>query len=257
MRQSAATLEAFYTSRIGRAASALIARRISDLWASGPGEIILGIGYTLPVFAAWPAPHMVGLSVLPEEIGSPAPAPTHQGRVLLAPEHRLPFAEASFDRILMLHALEEADHPRQLMREAWRLLAPEGRLIIGTTNRRSLWSVNEALALGHGRPWTRRQLVRFLSESLFQVTASATAVHMPPLDWSVITSAANIWERVGDTAMPGFGGLVLVEATKRLYAEPGGTAGAVVTRTAKQGRMEPNLPNCEAASSGSDRPDKK
>ena len=49
------------------------------------------------------------------------------------------FSTGSF----LLHALEEADSPRQLLREAWRILAPEGRIVVAVTNRRSMWSVVE------------------------------------------------------------------------------------------------------------------
>lgn len=251
MRQSAATLEAFYASRVGRAAAGLIARRVAALWQDCRGDSLLGIGYTLPLMSLWDAHTTISIAALPETIGAPNSLTMAPGRVVRAPEHRLPFADGSFNRILILHGLEEATNPQQLMREAWRLLAPEGRIIVAATNRRSLWSINEAQAFGHGRPWTRSQLIHFLTDSLFQVTASATAVHMPPLDWPVITGAAEIWERVGDIALPGIGGVVLIEAIKRLYAEPGGTAGAAVTQAVKAGRPEPGLPKCEAAPDGS------
>ncbi|MEM8617927.1 MAG: class I SAM-dependent methyltransferase, partial [Pseudomonadota bacterium] len=187
------------------------------------------------------------VGAIPEGIGA-SRLDGARGQVMcLTPEHRLPFHDQQFTRIVLLHALEEADHPRSLLREAWRVLAPEGRIVVAVANRKSFWSVTEAQAFGHGRPWTRRQLIAFLNDSLFQVTASTTAVHMPPINWRLITAAANAWERVGERVLPALGGVVLVEATKRLYAHPGGSAPATVTNARPASTKPVSLPRKEAA----------
>lgn len=242
MRQPAATLETFYKSRLGEAAARLMGTRMLDLWGACDGMRVLGIGYPGPLLPIWQADAASCIGAVPEEIGD-VRHPTEQGQALCSvPEARLPFPEALFDRVFLLHALEEADSPRQLMREAWRVLAPEGRIVVAVTNRRSMWSLADNKPFGHGRPWTRQQLVRFLNDSLFQVTASTTAVHLPPLDWRLITGASKSWERAGELVLPGFGGVVLVEAVKRLYSKPGGSAAAPVTRAVKAGKPKPVLP---------------
>jgi SAM-dependent methyltransferase len=246
MRQSAATLEAFYATRLGRAAATMVSQRLIDLWGPCAGENVLGIGFPAPLLPLWQTTARACIGVLPEDIGISAYMSSRGGAITIAPEHRLPFGDGTFDRIFLLHALEEADSPRLLMREAWRVLAPEGRIIIAAANRKSFWSINEAEAFGHGRPWTRKQLITFLNDSLFQVTASTTAVHMPPLNWRLITSAAKSWERVGELVTPALGGVVLVEAVKRLYAKPGGSAAATVTKAVKASNNAPALPRNEA-----------
>ncbi len=242
MRQPAATLEAFYQSRLGRCAAQLMSERMLDLWGPCEGQRVLGIGYPSPLLPLWQADAATCIGAVPEEIGE-VRLDSNRGQTLcLSPEHRLPFPEGLFDRVFLLHALEEADSPRQLLREAWRVLAPEGRIVIAVTNRRSMWSLVDSKPFGHGRPWTRRQLVRFLNDSLFQVTASTTAVHMPPLDWRLITAASKSWERAGEVVLPGLGGVVLVEAVKRLYTQPGGSAAAPVTKAVKASRPKPVMP---------------
>jgi SAM-dependent methyltransferase len=242
MRQPAATLETFYNSRLGQCAARLMAERLTALWGNCEGQRVLGIGYPGPILPVWQANATSCIGAVPQEIGEVRHA-TAQGQSLcLSPEDRLPFQEGLFDRVFMLHALEEADSPRQLLREAWRVLAPEGRIAIAVTNRRSMWSLVDSKPFGHGRPWTRHQLVRFLNDSLFQVTASSTAVHMPPLDWRLITAASKSWERAGELVLPGLGGVVLVEAVKRLYSQPGGSAAAPVTQAVKAGKSQPVLP---------------
>ena len=154
-------------------------------------------------------------------------------------EHRLPFPEAMFDRMILLHALEEAENPRLILREVWRVLAPEGRLVVIAANRKSLWSLDESKPFGHGRPWTRRQLSTYLTDSLFDVSASTTAIHMPPLNWPLITAAAHAWESAGQTLMPGLGGVVMIEAVKHLHARPG--AQAMAHSAVKSGKVRPAL----------------
>lgn len=256
MRQPAATLEAFYATRLGQCAARLMSERMTDLWGNCEGLRLLGVGYPSPLLPLWQDHAASCIGAVPEEIGEVRLASERGQALCLAPEQRLPFPEGLFDRVFLLHALEEADSPRQLLREAWRVLAPEGRIVVAVTNRRSMWSLVDSKPFGHGRPWTRRQLVRFLNDSLFQVTASTTAVHMPPLDWRLITAASKSWERAGELALPGLGGVVLVEAVKRLYSKPSGSAAAPVTKAAKAGRPKPVLPRKLAECAGSEYPQK-
>ena len=242
MRQPAATLEAFYATRLGQSAARLMSERMTALWGSCAGQRVLGIGYPNPLLPLWQDEAAACIGVVPEELGEARLVSDKGQSLCLSPEQKLPFPEGLFDRVFLLHALEEADSPRQLLREAWRILAPEGRIVVAVTNRRSMWSVVESKPFGHGRPWTRSQMVRFLNDSLFQVTASTTAVHMPPLNWRIITGAANSWERAGEFALPGLGGVVLVEAVKRLYSKPGGSAAAPVTKAVKASRPKPVMP---------------
>lgn len=256
MRQPAATLEAFYASRLGEEAASRIGKRLLDLWGPCQGLRVLGVGFPTPLLPLWRGSAASCVGVVPEEIGETRLTAPRGQSLCLAPENRLPFAEGMFDRVVLLHALEEADSPRQLLREAWRVMAPEGRIVVIVTNRRSLWSIVDSKPFGHGRPWTRRQMVRFLNDGLFQVTASATAVHMPPLNWPLITAASKSWERAGELVLPGLGGVVMVEAVKHLIAKPRGSAAAPVTKAVKAGSPRPVMPRKLATGGDAQRPQK-
>ena len=123
MRQPAATLEAFYQSRLGQCAARLMSDRMVSLWGSCEGQRVLGIGYPSPLLPLWQDEAATCIGVVPEEIGEARLASDRGQTLCLAPEQRLPFPEGLFDRVFLLHALEEADSPRQLLREAWRVLA--------------------------------------------------------------------------------------------------------------------------------------
>jgi SAM-dependent methyltransferase len=54
--------------------------------------------------------------------------------VALASEDRLPFADAEFDRVVVIDVHEHVDDPRIVSRELARVLSPGGQLIITTPN---------------------------------------------------------------------------------------------------------------------------
>ena len=241
MRQDAVSIDRFYAAPIGQAAARMVGTKIYDIWGDCAELSLLGLGFAQPVLSPFGGHARRCIAATPRDCGRTlwhADGTARGNQTVSVDEYRLPFASGTFDRIILLHALEEAADPRALMREVWRVAAPEGRIIVAAANRRSLWAQAEATPFGHGRPWTRRQLVGFLSDGLFQVTASTYALHMPPLDWRLITSASDGWERIGHLLARGLGGVVLVEAVKRLYAETGSAAVAPVF-VAKPARARP------------------
>jgi SAM-dependent methyltransferase len=137
---------------------------------------------------------------------------------VLAGETRLPFVDALFDRVLVVHALEEAEAAHAMLREIWRVMAPEGRLVVIVANRWSYWAQSDVSPLGHGRPFSRAQLAHLLSDVMFEPAASARALYAPPSAWSPFVRAADAFELVGEKMWPAQGGLLLMEAVKRLYA---------------------------------------
>lgn len=231
MRQDAVTLERFYASPLGQAAQRILCGKLVDLWENARGLSVLGVGYALPVLEAFAGdgPSRV-VSAIPSEHGPVRWDCGGRGNATVSVgDLRLPFSDGMFDRVIVLHGLEESGDPRAYLRELWRITAPEGRIVLAASNRAGLWSRATRTPFGHGRPWSRAQLLNLLSVGLFQVTASTSALYMPPVSTGLVTSAAEGWETMGRFFAPGLGGVVLVEAVKRLYAEPGGGNMAPVT----------------------------
>ena len=107
------------------------------------------------------------------------------------------------------------------MREAWRVLADDGRMIVIASHRRGLWSMVEATPFAAGRPYLRRQLNALLEGAMFRATAWSSALFFPPVNVKLLLRAARAWERAGARVWPGLSGVLMVEATKDMMAPIG------------------------------------
>ena len=237
MRQDAVTLERFYGAPLGQAVARVLSGKLTDLWGEAQGLSLLGLGFAIPVLEAFDAAPSRVVAAIPHEHGVVKWDYSGRGNATVGVmDDRLPFPDGMFDRVIVLHGLEEAGNPRTYLREIWRVTAPEGRIVLAASNRAGLWSRATRTPFGQGRPWSRSQLMNLLSSGLFQVTASTSALYMPPMSAGLVTSAAEGWETIGRLIAPGLGGVVLVEAVKRLYASAGGGATAPVTEKVRIAR---------------------
>jgi SAM-dependent methyltransferase len=249
MRVDVLALQRFYASPLGDAARRAVSRRLAALWPLTEGLDVLGLGYPVPYLEPFRASARRAVVMMPAEQGvEPWPA---QGPALtaLADDARLPFMDAVFDRVLIVHGLEESNAPHALLRDVWRVMAPEGRLVVIASNRWSLWAQADGTPFGHGRPYSRTQLAMLLSDSMFEPVASARALYAPPSRWTPFVRAAEAFERVGEMMWPAQGGLVLMEAVKRLYASTARSEGRVLLAKApERSRPDPHrsLPKRDA-----------
>jgi SAM-dependent methyltransferase len=234
VRLDVLTLRTFYFGPLGVMAQRMILRRTLALWPDAQGQDVLGFGYATPFLEPYRASARRVVSFMPWEQGverwpGDGPAASALGDV-----ERLPFRDAVFDKVIIAHALEETTALRPLLREVWRIMAPEGRLLVIAANRRGLWSRADSTPFGHGRPYSQNQLATALGEAMFQPVAWARAVYAPPAAWGPVLGAADAWERAGERFWPHFAGVVLAEAVKRLYAGAGGTKGRILFAGAAQ-----------------------
>lgn len=138
--------------------------------------------------------------------------------VALAEETDLPLPDATFDRVLLVHALETTEALRPMLREVWRVLAPGGRVLVIAPNRRGLWSRGESTPFAHGRPYSQGQLTRLLRDNLFSPMQWGAALYLPPTNWGFLLRAASTIEGLGSRWFSAISGVVLIEAAKQIYA---------------------------------------
>jgi len=219
MRLDVVDLARFYASPLGGAAHAMIARRLATVWPQAAGLDMLAAGYATPFLEPYRADARRVVAAMPAAQGVERWPVDAKGAASLVDETHLPFCDAVFDRVLAVHLMEESDALRPMLRELWRVTAPEGRLVVVVANRRGLWARSEASPFGHGRSFTRTQLAEVLRDSMFEPVRWSRALYMPPIGWRPFLGGADAWESVGEKVFSRFGGLILVEAEKRIYAE--------------------------------------
>jgi len=239
-------LRAFYSNRLGVVARRLIAERLRRHWPDvNETHCVMGMGYAtpyLPVFAAKAGRVIAFMPAAQGVIHWPQDGPN---RTTLVDEAELPLPDACVNRVLVAHSLEMVDNPGDQLREIWRVLAQDGRMIIVAPNRSGIWSRSEGTPFGYGRPFGRTQLTTLLRDTGFTPTAWSEALAFPPFRYEPFLRSGVTWERIGRLMWPAFSGVLIVEANKRHH-------GAVrATRRARRLRpaFEPVLAPPGAAAS--------
>src|SRR5437764_947161 len=212
-------LRDFYRSGLGQVARRMIRRAIQRVWPDLHGMRLLGIGYTTPFLTALSGDTERTVALMPASLGVLRWPPDGRNLVTLADEGELPFADYSVDRVWLVHALETSEEIGRMLKEIWRVLAGGGRLLIVVPNRRGIWARLDRAPFGSGRPYTLSQLSQLLRDEQFTPVGSDTALFIPPAKRRMIMRSAPAWERIGRSWFPTFAGVLLVEATKQIYAK--------------------------------------
>lgn len=105
--------------------------------------------------------------------------------------HALPFADGSFDSVLMMHALTYSEHPHQALNEAARTMKPGGRLV-GATLKKHRHSA-QVRSFGHANDgFSPRQLASLLDKAGLETTfCNVTSVERKTPNFEIITFLAE------------------------------------------------------------------
>jgi SAM-dependent methyltransferase len=210
-------LRNFYAQRLGQVARRFVGRGIRARFADTRGMRVLGIGYPTPYLGLFREEAERCLAFMPAAQGV-MKWPSHRpGLAALADEFALPLADAAVDRVLLIHSLEMSHEAGALLREAWRVLAAGGRLLVVVPNRRGLWARIDTTPFGHGRPYSRTQIIQLMRETWFTPTGWTEALYVPPIARAWFLRSAVAWERAGSTISAPFAGVHIVEASKQVY----------------------------------------
>ena len=221
-------LSGFYESPMGERTRRLILRRLREIWPNTRGRRLLGYGFTQPYLSGFLGEAERCIAALPAALSPGTSWPDGKTLTTLVEEDALPFPDAFFDLVLVVHGLEEAEGLRPLLRQLWRVLAPEGRLLIVAPNRASLWAQLERSPFGHGRPFSRSELDALLRGAMFVPEQWQRALYAPPVGIGALARSGTGWERFGVRFLPGLGGVHVVEVSKSMYVPATPTASATV-----------------------------
>lgn len=135
--------------------------------------------------------------------------------------HQLPFMTNSIDLLQLPHVLEFSQDPHQTLREAERVLVPEGHIMISGFNPISTWGLRR-LAAKHDRyPWNGNflSLLRikdWLALLGFEMVAGRMACYAPPCSNPAWLSRFRCMDKAGDHRWPMMGGVYFIVAKKRV-----------------------------------------
>ena len=134
----------------------------------------------------------------------------------------LPFESQSLDLLLLPHVLEFSGNPHQVLREAERVLRPEGRLVLAGFNPRSLWGLARVLQGGErGYPWNGSflnisRVKDWMALLGFEVAAGSMCCYRPPINRENWLRRLRFMEPAGDRWWAMGGGVYFLQALKRV-----------------------------------------
>ena len=143
-------------------------------------------------------------------------------RLVRADATALPFADGEFDAVLAVTSLCFTSDPMGALREAKRVLRPNGRLVLGELNARSLWGVLRRMK-ARIRPTTYRsahfrrldELRGMLADSGFEATRWEGVLYLPPINHAGFLRTLDPLERLCQRRCPRLGAFLAIEARSR------------------------------------------
>jgi SAM-dependent methyltransferase len=142
----------------------------------------------------------------------------------------LPFPENSLDLLVLPHSLELSQDPHATLREAERVLVPEGRLIVCCFNPLSLWGLKQKrshlykrLNLGDlylpeaGEFISYRRLRDWLKLLNFELESSQFGCFRPAVRSQAMLQRFAWMDKLGANYWPILGAVYVVSAVKRVH----------------------------------------
>jgi SAM-dependent methyltransferase len=149
------------------------------------------------------------------------------GGGLTADPQQLPIASSSVDLVVLPHVLETSADPHLVLREAERVLIPEGQIVISGCNTLSIWRLRQALMRERrrrvaGAPWDGRfigllRLKDWLHLLGFELNGGRFGCYAPPFATAQWLQRCQFMEKAGARWWPIMGGVYVVRAVKRVH----------------------------------------
>ena len=145
------------------------------------------------------------------------------GAAVAADPLQLPLASQSVDLLVLPHVLEFHPNPHDVLREAERVLMPEGQVVISGFNTVSLWRLRQLFTWrAAGAPWDARfigllRLRDWLRVLGFELNGGTFGLYAPPFRQKLWLDRFAFMEKAGARWWPLTGGVYVVRAVKRVH----------------------------------------
>ncbi len=219
----------YYRTPLGRVAQSALQRALRQLWPDVKGETLVGFGFAAPMMRPFLGEARRAFCLMPAGQGVARWPADQPNRAALVEETLWPLPDGYVDRLLVAHGIETCERPAALFEEMWRVLAPGGSAILIAPNRSGLWARRDVTPFGYGRPYSIKQLEHQLGEHRFEPTRHAACLYAPPSHKRFWLRMSGVCENVGlRLDLKRAAGVILIEATKLVYAAPKTGARATV-----------------------------
>lgn len=211
----------YYRSALGRSVRSRLCQSVDALWGDAKGDALAGFGFASPLLRPFfdRFTHIVNL--MPEGQGVMAWPNEADNVSVLCAEEAWPLIDASIDRMIILHAIENSESAALLLGELMRVLAPFGRALVIIPNRSGIWARREHTPFGFGRPFSMSQAEALFSRHGFEILRRFGALYAPPMRSRIGLRTQNLWEwGLGRKHKPLFAGALILEIAKRRGGEP-------------------------------------
>jgi SAM-dependent methyltransferase len=129
----------------------------------------------------------------------------------------MPLTDAAIDLVIAVHAFEHIGDAEELMRELWRIAAPNAKLIVVVPRRRGLWAQRDNTPFGTGNPFSGPQLEKLLRDHSFTPEVWRDALFLPPSQSGLVLKSTRFFERAGRLFGPTLAGVTIVRARKEAF----------------------------------------
>ena len=219
----------YYRTGLGRAAQRAIRDAMLRLWPEAQGQTVAGYGFAAPLLRPYLADARRVIALMPGQQGV-MPWPAGMPNVSVLCEETLwPIQTGHVDKLVVLHGLETSDQTAAVLEECWRVLGPGGKALFIVPNRAGMWARREGTPFSVGRPFSASQLESQLKSQRFVPERHVAALFQPPSHKRFWLRSGPMWEKAGRRVpLMQTGGVVMVEASKQVYAPTGtGTPEAI------------------------------
>ncbi len=211
-------LGTFYTTKLGQTARRLISLRLAQHSQPFNGATMMGLGYSLPYLDRYHKNTPDIFNFMPARLGATHWPYAQASKTAMVDTSTLPLEDSCIDFALLTHCAELSHRLPDMLNEVWRVMSGQGKIILVLPNRTGMWARVDKTPFGHGRPFSKNQITKYLREANFVPTAWSNAVFIPPSQKRFILQSATAIERAGMWVSPGLSGVLIVEATKQIYS---------------------------------------
>ena len=216
-------LQNFYTKKkLGsfckKNIGSLINKNISNIVRENYNqENIVGYGYPIPYFDNLIKKNSEFLCLMPKNQGALL-WPLKKNRSILVEQTEWPLESEISNFVIIAHGLENSDNPTKLLEESWRVLVPEGYLLIVVPNRSGFWARSDLTPFGFGRPYSVSQLSKLLIDNKFQISVTSATLLMPPTDNKLLFNSFKFIDKITTKyTSKVLGGVLVILAKKQIH----------------------------------------